>query len=66
MTPQQILACVLGAWRALDRARAGANCGANLGAGDAVWRATQGAGNDEWRRNSPRPNAGPTQSPTGS
>ena len=39
----------------MGRARAGANCGANPGVGDAVWRATQGVGNDEWRRNSPRP-----------
>ena len=44
-----------GGCRASGRARAGVSHGASPGAGEAVWLATQRVGNDEWRRESPRP-----------
>ena len=44
-----------GAWEAEVQARAGARCGANLDAGEALDGPQQRAGNDEWPRKSPRP-----------
>ena len=49
------LLLALGGCRALGWARAGVSRGASLGAGEAVWLATQRVGNDEWHRVSPRP-----------
>lgn len=46
---------LLGGCRALGRACAGASFGASLGAGEAWGHAPQRAGNDGWRRKSPRP-----------
>lgn len=44
-----------GAWEADIQAHAGASCGANLGAGEALGAPQQRAGNNEWPRKSPRP-----------
>jgi hypothetical protein len=45
----------LGAWAAEIQDRAGVSCGASLGAGEALDRPQQRAGNNGWPRKWPRP-----------
>ncbi|MEO3691540.1 cryptochrome/photolyase family protein, partial [Roseateles paludis] len=52
LTVRDFAAHARGAWAAEIQARAGASCGANLDAGEALDGPQQRAGNDEWPRKS--------------